>query len=128
MNNRGKTFKYMFLPVFFDFFARFPPFFPSFASLTAMAAASLSLSSPSVVTMTLLRLLTDSSAFDCCRLRLVDFDFAGAGVRAAAFRLAARWSRALFATAAVGGGDGDGDGDGDADMVVVGKEGGRGRA
>jgi len=31
-------------------------------------------------------------------------------------------------TVVVGGGDGDGDGDGDADMVVVGKEGGRGRA
>ena len=57
----------------------------------------------------LLRLVTDSSAFDCCRFQLVDLALAGT-TGSAAVRLAARWSQALM----VGGGEGG--------MVVVRKQ------
>jgi hypothetical protein len=61
-------------------------------------------------TTLLLCLLADSSAFDCCHFRLVDFDLAGRTGRLA-LRLAARWSRALS------------DGGGEGGMVVVEKQG-----
>ena len=53
----------------------------------------------------LLRLFADSSAFDCCRLRLVDFGLGGGSAPSLemAARLAARSSRALIKVN--GGGD-----------------------
>ena len=37
-------------------------------------------------------LLMDLSAFDCCRLQLIDFSFGGVCMRAMALRVAVRWS------------------------------------
>jgi len=104
-----KKHKYLFFPFpldFLDFFPFFPPFCPLFASSTSLAPSSLSL------VAVLFRLLTDSSALDCCRFRLVDLGL-GATASTPALQLAARSSLALFGTGSEGG---------DEDMVVVRKK------